>query len=103
MQGRGAAGGRVGISVSEHEAVASLVYPSVTTPGVRPMSEPHCPACDARMERTNVTAEGVGDLYVETGRDGGVLDRLGVGHQTPLHAFLCPGCGMTQLYADLSE
>nr|WP_238330927.1 hypothetical protein [Haloglomus irregulare] len=55
------------------------------------------------MERTNVTAEGVGDLYVETGRDGGVLDRLGVGHQTPLHAFLCPGCGMTQLYADLSE
>lgn len=55
------------------------------------------------MERTNVTAEGMGDLYVETERDGGVLDRLGVGQQTPLHAFLCPECGATQLYADLSE
>jgi len=55
------------------------------------------------MEKTNVTAEGVGDLYVETERDGGVLDRLGVGHQTPLHAFLCPECGLTQLYAELSE
>lgn len=54
------------------------------------------------MEKTNVTAEGIGDLYVETDRNGGVLDRLGVGHQTPLHAFLCPECGLTQLYAELS-
>ncbi|WP_299267519.1 hypothetical protein [Halorientalis sp.] len=55
------------------------------------------------MERTSVTADGVGTLYVEVERDGGVLDRLGVGHQTPLHAFLCPECGMAQLYADQSE
>jgi hypothetical protein len=55
------------------------------------------------MEKTNVTAEGVGGLYVETERAGGVLDRLGVGHQTPLHAFLCPECGLTQLYAERSE
>jgi len=55
------------------------------------------------MEKTNVTAEGVGDLYVETERDGGVLDRLGVGYQTPIHAFLCPECGLAQLYAELSE
>jgi len=67
------------------------------------MSECHCPDCDVHMEKTNVTAEGVGDLYVETDRDDGVLDRLGVSHQTPLHAFLCPECGLTQLYADLSE
>jgi hypothetical protein len=55
------------------------------------------------MEKTNVTAEGVGDLYVETERDGGVLERLGVGHQTPVQAFLCPECGLTQLYAKLSK
>jgi hypothetical protein len=55
------------------------------------------------MGKTNVTAEGVGDLYVETERDGGVLARLGVGYQTPLHAFLCPECGLTRFYADLSE
>jgi hypothetical protein len=55
------------------------------------------------MENTNVTAEAVGDLYVETEREGGVLNRLGVGYQTPLHAFLCPECGLTQLYAELSE
>ena len=54
------------------------------------------------MEKTNVTAEGVGDLYAETEIDGDVLNRLGVGHQTPLHAFLCPDCGLAQLYAELS-
>jgi rubredoxin len=69
----------------------------------RPMSDRRCPDCDVQMEQTSVTAEGVGDLYVETERDGGVLDHLGVGYQTPLHAFLCPECGATQLYADLSE
>lgn len=67
------------------------------------MKEPCCPDCDVQMENTNVTAEAVGDLYVETEREGGVLDRLGVGYQTPLHAFLCPECGLTQLYAELSE
>ena len=67
------------------------------------MSERYCPDCDVQIEKTNVTAEGVGDLYVDTERDGGVLDRLGVGNQTPLHAFLCPECGLTQLYTDLSE
>jgi hypothetical protein len=55
------------------------------------------------MERTTVTAEGVGDLYVETDREGGILDRLGVGEQTPLRAALCPECGLTELYADLDD
>jgi len=55
------------------------------------------------MEATTVTAEGIGDLYVETDRDGGILDRLGIGEQTSLDAFLCPECGLTQLYADLPE
>ena len=68
-----------------------------------PVSGRQCPDCDVQMERTNITAEGVGDLYVETERDGGILDRLGVGQQTPVHTFLCPECRLTQLYADLSE
>jgi hypothetical protein len=67
------------------------------------VSDRTCPRCDVSMERTTVTAEGVGDLYVETDRDGGVLDRLGVGEQTPLHAALCPDCGLTELYADLDD
>lgn len=67
------------------------------------MSERPCPDCDVEMAQTNVTAEGVGDLYVETERDGGILDRLGVGYRTPLSARLCPECGLTRLYADLSE
>lgn len=67
------------------------------------MSNRHCPDCDVRMERTNVTAEGVGDLYVETEREGGVLDRLGVGYQTPINAFVCPECGTIKLYAASSQ
>ena len=66
------------------------------------MRDHRCPDCDVQMEQTNVTAEGVGDLYVETEREGGVLDGLGIGHQTPLHAFLCPECGLTRLHAELS-
>jgi hypothetical protein len=69
----------------------------------RPMSEQSCPDCAVQMEQTNVTAEGVGDLYIETERDSGILDHLGVEHQTPLSAYLCPECGITRLYADLSE
>ncbi|MFT4911037.1 MAG: hypothetical protein ACI9TI_002219 [Natronomonas sp.] len=67
------------------------------------MSERPCPDCDVQMEQTNVAAEGVGDLYIETEREGGILDRLGVGYQTSLSAWLCPECGLTRLYADLSE
>lgn len=70
---------------------------------VSPMSDRRCPDCDVQMEQTTMTAEGVGDLYVETERDGGILDRLGVGQQTPVHTFLYPECGLTRLYADLSE
>jgi len=66
------------------------------------MSERTCPDCGVQMEETNVTTEGVGDLYIETDRDSGVLDRLGVGYQTPVQAVLCPECGLTRLYADLS-
>lgn len=67
------------------------------------MSKRYCSECDVAMEKTSVTAEGVGELYVVTERDGGVLDRLGVNSHTPLHAFLCPECGKTELFADLSE
>ncbi|MFC6725127.1 hypothetical protein ACFQE1_12235 [Halobium palmae] len=67
------------------------------------MNDHRCPHCDVSLEETTVTAEGVGDLYVETDREGGVLDRLGVGQQTPLEAFLCPECGRTQLFADLDD
>jgi len=52
------------------------------------MDERQCPDCDVQMGKTAVTAEGVGDLYVETDREGGVLARLGIGYQTSLHAFL---------------
>lgn len=67
------------------------------------MTERHCPDCDVRMNEVRVTAEGVGDLYVETGRDGGVLDRLGVPNQSILDPVLCPDCGLTRLYADVEE
>jgi len=63
----------------------------------------HCSECDVAMENTSTTAEGVGNLYIETERDGDVLDRLGVGYQVPIHAFLCPERGLIRLCADLSE
>ena len=40
------------------------------------------------------------NLYVET-EEGSVLERLGIGEQTSLHAFPCPECGVTKLYTDL--
>jgi hypothetical protein len=54
------------------------------------------------MEETNVTAEGVGDLYAEAEREDGILKGLGVGKHASLDAVLCPECGLIQLYADLS-
>lgn len=66
------------------------------------MADHYCPQCDVTMEKTAVTAEGVGDLYVKTERENRVLKRLGIGENTSLDAFLCPKCGLTQLYADLS-
>lgn len=65
------------------------------------MDERQCPDCGVQIAKTAVTAEGIGDLYVETDREGGVLKRLGIGYQTSLHAFLCSECGLTKLYADL--
>lgn len=65
------------------------------------MADHTCPECDVLMEQTNVTAEGIGDLYVETERDGGVLKRLGVGEHTSLAGYHCPECGLTRLYAGL--
>lgn len=67
------------------------------------MDDRSCPRCDVTMEATSVTAEGVGDLYVTTERQNGVLKRLGIGESTALDACLCPECGLTQLYADLTE
>lgn len=67
------------------------------------MDDHTCPQCDVTMEATAVTAEGVGDLYVTTERQDGILKRLGIGESTALDAFLCPECGLTQLYADLAK
>jgi len=63
----------------------------------------HYPECAVAMENTSTTAEGVGNLYTETERDGGVLERLAVGYQTLTSAFLCPDRGLSRLCADLSE
>lgn len=65
------------------------------------MADHVCPGCSVSMEQTTVTAEGIGNLYVETERNEGVLKRIGIGEQTSLDAYLCPECGLTQLYADL--
>lgn len=65
------------------------------------MAHRYCSQCDREMEETTVTAEGIGDLYVKTERETGVLKRLGIDENRPLNAFLCPECGLTQLYADL--
>jgi hypothetical protein len=70
---------------------------------MKPMEEHHCPDCHEQMKNTTVTAEGVGDLYIETEREGGLLDRIGVGYQTPLRAFVCSECGLTRFYAEFSE
>lgn len=67
------------------------------------MADHNCPHCDVTMEKTTVTAEGIGDLYVDTEREKGVLKSLGVGKSTSLDAFLCPECGLTHLYADLAK
>jgi hypothetical protein len=65
------------------------------------MDKRQCPDCGVDMANTTVTAEGVGDLYVETDREDGVLERLGIGYQTPVHAFLCLECGLTKLYPEI--
>jgi hypothetical protein len=67
------------------------------------MTERHCPDCEVPMKEVGVTAEGVGDLYVGTERDGGVLDRLGVPDHSVLDPVLCPDCGLIRLYADIEE
>jgi hypothetical protein len=59
------------------------------------MSERFRPDCAVQMEQTNVTAEGVGDLYIETERDSGMLGRLGVEYQTSPSACLRAECGLT--------
>lgn len=60
----------------------------------------NCMNCDGTMERTDVTTAGVRNLYIETERDGGVLDMLGVGDHVALQGFVCTSCGLTQLYAE---
>ena len=67
------------------------------------VSDHRCPDCDVEMETTTATAEGVGEIYVETEREDGILKRLGVGSRTPLTALLCPECGLTRFYADIPE
>jgi hypothetical protein len=49
-----------------------------------------CSDCGVGMERTQRAAEGVGDHRVETTRDAGVLNRPGVGYQTPIRTVGCP-------------
>ena len=67
------------------------------------MTRRYCPKCDVEMEATALTTAETGGLYVKTEREGGILKRLGIGESTSLDAVLCPGCGLTQLYADLEE
>lgn len=77
-------------------------YYEAAVPHETHMGTHSCPECAVTMEATTVTAEGVGDLYVETDRDTGLLSGLGIGEQSALDAVLCPECGLTQLSADLS-
>lgn len=67
------------------------------------MREGYRPEFNIQIEQTKVTAEGVGHLHIETEREGGMLDRLGVGHQGQFSALSCPECGVMQLYADCPE
>ncbi|MDG5759535.1 hypothetical protein QA600_09300 [Natronococcus sp. A-GB1] len=67
------------------------------------MTRRYCPKCNVEMEATAVTTAETGGLYVKTERESGLLERLGIGESTALDAFLCPDCGLTQLYADLEE
>ena len=64
------------------------------------MSYHHCPDCEVAMEETSVTAEGVGDLYVESEREGGLLKSLGVSDHAPLATYGCPECGLVRFYTD---
>jgi hypothetical protein len=63
----------------------------------------YCPNCNLQIERTSVTADGVGGPYIETEGDGGMLNRLGVGHRLPLSAPLCLEYRVMQSYTDRSE
>lgn len=64
------------------------------------VEEKRCTSCDSTMRKTDITTEGVGDLYIETDRDGGVLDMLDVSNHVDIRAFVCTDCGLTQLYAE---
>lgn len=67
------------------------------------MTECRCPDCGVGMEPATVNAGGTNALYVGTERERGILDRLGIDSYTTLDAVVCPECGLTRLYADLSE
>jgi hypothetical protein len=64
------------------------------------ISDHYCPDCEVAMEETSVTAEGVGDLYVESEREGGLLKSLGVSDHASLAAYCCPECGLVRFYTD---
>lgn len=64
------------------------------------MHDPRCPTCGVTMEETHVTAAGSGRPRVETDREGGILDRLGIGKYTPINSYVCPECGLVQLYSE---
>ena len=67
------------------------------------MDERRCPDCGVTMTETKLTAGGQYDLFVKTDRDGGLLDRVGIGDHTETTAHLCPECGLVRLYADIAE
>jgi hypothetical protein len=89
-------------SVSTSETALESFYGSIAYLGMTLMGAGYCPNCNVQMERTNVTADGAGGVYIETER-GGMLDRLGVGHRFPLSAPPYPECGVMQRYTDRSE
>jgi rubredoxin len=67
------------------------------------MDERRCPDCGMTMERTELSAGGQCGLFLETERDGGLLDSLGIDEHVPIDSVVCPECGLVRLYAGSDE
>lgn len=58
-----------------------------------------CTDCDGVMERAKVTSGGY-RFYIETERDGGILDSLGLNKNAQVQTFVCKDCGLIKFYAE---
>ena len=65
------------------------------------MKQPRCPDCGVTMEPTSLRSNGGHALVVDTGKQDGLLGKLGVSETTSVDAVCCPECGLLRLYADL--